>query len=305
MTQKITWQAPTDLNITNVEINKSTEIYGTYSVLALINATSDGLAKSGTNTWVTTYTDSTGTKDNWYKIRFYDSNATTYSDYSDPITSVELLRLCTVDQVKATIDTVGRWTDDEIFDAITFIDDMIYIEAGTPLQATLTYGGQDETGTPYRRFYVGEKPIYRIDRLFYGTANGYMQEAYLDDDFKTNLSAGMIEILPYASSGIDFKSTNDVEIEYVPKIYNDLSLFRTCEYLLKQIQTEGKQAAIDCSKEKGRITQCLNRIEQLLANRVGVQITSQVEYYNSVYGVNRKIVNQDFDRNEYMGNRGW
>ncbi len=135
ISQRIQWNDPEELTITSVEISKSTTIYGTYSIIDTIDATSDGLAKTVSNTWVTVYTDTSGTRTNWYKIRFYDSDTTLWSEYSEPITAEELLRLCTVADVKEIIDTVGRWNDTSIFKMITQTDDLIYIEAGTPVQA--------------------------------------------------------------------------------------------------------------------------------------------------------------------------
>ena len=121
--QKTTWQDPEETTVTSVEISSATTIYGTYSVIATIDATSDGAAKSSSNTWVVTYTDTAGTKSTWYKIRFYDSATTLWSEYSEPVTSEELLRLCTVADVKEIIDTVGRWTDTQIFKMITQVTD--------------------------------------------------------------------------------------------------------------------------------------------------------------------------------------
>ena len=117
--QKISWHSPSENNITHVEVSRSNTIYGSYTILSTFSATSDGLAKTSANTWVVTYTDATGNRNHWYKIRFKDNDTGYFTEYSDPITAQELLRLCTVDDVKNVINTVGKWTDDEIFDAIT------------------------------------------------------------------------------------------------------------------------------------------------------------------------------------------
>lgn len=299
--QKISWQNPEELTITSVEISSATTIYGSYSVLDTINATSDGNAKSSSNTWVTTYTDAAGTKSTWYKIRFYDSDTSLWSEYSDPITSEELLRLCTVAEVKNIIDTVGRWSDTEIFKIITQVDDLIYIESGTPVQQSWSFCMTDTTNDEvFRRYYVGEENIYRIDRVFYGTTT--KTEIFLDDEYKTNLKRGMIEIMPVASSGVTLTNTQEIEIQYVPSIYNQLSLFRACKALLEQVDTTsgGKM-----SKELEVIVNKLNMVETLLMHRIGIQLSSDVRYYDTTYGVNRKYVRQDTDRNKYIGSTGW
>lgn len=292
---KITWQEPEELTITKIEINRATSIYGTYAIIAFIDATSDGAPKSASNTWITNYTDVSGSKTNWYKLRFYDGTADLYSEYSDPIAAEELLRLCTVEDVRRMIETTGRWTDDEIFDMITEVDDLIYIEAGTPIQGITTYIGRINGETQYR-YYVGEENIYRIDRVFYGTDT--KSELFLDDEYKTNLRRGMIQILPYASSGIELDTTSILEIHYVPMLYHKLSLYRTCQSLLEQIDTtSGKKM----SKELEVITKKVQMVEKLLMDRIGVQISSDLQYYDTLYGVNLKHINQDFDRNKYVG----
>ena len=297
--QKITWNDPNELTITSVEISKSTTIYGTYSIIDTIDATSDGLAKTVSNTWVTVYTDTSGTRTNWYKIRFYDSDTTLWSEYSEPITAEELLRLCTVADVKEIIDTVGRWNDTSIFKMITQTDDLIYIEAGTPVQAIWSEVGKLDD-TIQTRYFVGEENIYRTDRMFYGTTT--KTELYLDDSYKTNLKYGMVEVLPVASSGVTLDINDDVEIHYVPDIYHKLSLYRTCQALLEQVDaTSGGTMSKELDVMVNKVTQ----VETLLMHRIGVQLSSQVKYYDSIYGVNRKHVVQNFDRNRYIGSTGW
>ena len=297
--QKISWAEPDQTTITNVEISRSMTIYGTYSVIDTISATSDGAAKSSSNTWVTSYTDTSGVRSHWYKIRFYDSSTSLWSDYSDPTTAEELLRLCTVDDVKRTIDTVGRWSDDEIFNMITAIDDMIYIESGTPIQAMWSPIGKIDS-TIQKRYYVGEENIYRVDRVFYGTTT--KNEIFLDDGYKANLRHGMVEVLPVASSGFELEETQDIEVQFVPDIYHKLSLYRTCQALLEQLDATSGGTT---SKELEVMIKKVEMIETILTHRIGLQISSDVQYYNSIYGVNRKRIRQDHDRNQYVGNHGW
>ena len=288
---KITWQEPLDTGVISVEIYRSTDTkYGTYNLLDTINATSDGLSKSSTNTWVTSYTDSTGLRTYWYKIRFYDG--TNYSDYSEPTTQEDLLQLCTVDDVKNIVDTVGRWSDNEVFTTIKEVDDMIYVEFGTPITAVWTSIGKisDEVQS---RYYVGEKDIYRVDRVFYGTT-----ELHLDDEYKTNNAYGMIEILPVASSGITLDTKYKLEIQYVPKLYHKLSLYRTCKSLLEKADylSGGKT-----SKELQVIEKRLEEVEKILSNKVCLTTSSRHASYDPIYGVNLKHVRQDHERNAYVG----
>jgi len=295
--QKLTWQEPDEDTVTTVEISRSATLYGTYTVVATIDATSDGLAKSSSNTWVVTYTDVDGLRTHWYKIRFYDG--TNYSEYADATTSEELLRLCSVTEVKKVIDTVGRWNDDEVFDAITDVDNMIYIEFGTPLQASWSEVGKIDD-TIQRRYYVGEEDIYRVDRVFYGTTT--KTELYLDDAYKVNKPYGMIEVLPYASSGIELETTDDIEIHYVPNLFNKLAIYRTCKRLLEKADFTSGGAV---SKELAVIKARLKEVETIVVNRFCLQKSSSVEYYDKAYGVNKKKTIQNHDRNLYIGSTGW
>lgn len=295
--QQVTWQEPDETTVTTVEINRSATLYGSYTVVETIDATDDGLPKTSSNSWVVTYTDQDGVRTDWYKIRFYDG--TNYSGYSDPTTSEELLRLCTVDDVKEILDTTGRWTDDDVFNAITKEDKLIYIEAGTPIQASWSEIGKIDS-TVQTRYYVGEENIHRVDRVFYGTTT--KTELYLDDGYRQNLPYGMVEILPVASSGITPDVDCDIEMHYVPKIYNEYASHRAAKRLLEKIDTT---SGGDASKELDVMKEALGNIEMLLANRFAMQASSNVRYYDKLYGVNRKHILQNYDRNRYIGSTNW
>ena len=297
MAEKISWKEPGDTTVTQVEISRSSTLYGTYSVIATIYSTDDAAAKSSSNSWVTTYTDSGGIRTDWYKIRFYDG--TYYSSYSDPITSEELTRLCSVADVKKNIDTTGRWTDSEVFDAITVEDELIYLDAGTPIQGVWSEIGKIDS-TVQTRYYVGEEDIYRVDRVFYGTTT--KTELFLDDGYRMNPIRGMVEILPVGSSGVTPDVTCDIEVHYVPKIFHKLCVYKTCKNLLEQ---QDMLSSGSTSKEVSVINDRIKDIETIIQNRYCLQISSQVKYYDKRYGVNRTHINQDSDRNKYLGEYGW
>ena len=301
MVEKIQWQEPKQDSVTQVEISRSITIYGTYSVINTIDATSDGAAKTAANTWVTTYTDGSGTKNDWYKVRFYDSDTGYWSNYSEPITNNEQVKLCSVADVKEALDTAGRWTDDEIFKAIDEVDEMIYAEMGTPINAISSEADYDTTtASTFKTFFVGQQDIYRIDKLFVGT--GTMTELFMDDEYKVNNKYGMVRILPYASSGFTFRRDQTVEIHFVPKIYNRLCIYRTVKFLLEKIDTISGGTS---SKELETINNKLVQIEQVLGDHLGIILSSDYKNYDGVYGQNLKKLTQKFKENKYMGNYGW
>lgn len=298
MARTITWTEPTEDTITKVYIYKSTTLHGVYAEVANINATSDGLAKSSANTWVTSYLDTTGNRTDWYKVRFYDGTTTLYSEYSDPITAEELISLCTIADVKKNIKTVGRFTDDEIFEAIQEIDEEVYEEMGTPMNNTITEVGK-LNDVLQDTYYVGEQNIYRIDRVFYGTTTKV--ELFLDDSYKANLKFGMIRALPVASSGPTLVDECDFIISYVPKLMHRYALYKTCEYLLEQVDYINRGSV---SKELQTIRDKLARVEQRLQYQNGFGVSSQFDDFSTVYPNERRI-RQNFDKNKYLAQYGW
>lgn len=304
MAQKIYWKEPSTDSVTNVEINRSDSKYGTYTVLQVIMATNDGQIKSESNTWVTEYTDYSGLRTHWYKIRFYDSVNDIYSDFSDSLTVEELLRLCSVDEVSDVVDIVGRWTRDEVFRMITEVDSLIYIESGSPIQASWSevYA---HNGVIPDKFYVGEENIYRVDRVFIG--RNELHELFLEDEYLANNERGMVKIIPVSdrdasASTVEIQSGNLIEIHYVPGVYNKLSKYRTAKRLLERMEVTSGDVP---SKDYVTVVRALKDIEQLLIDRFGVQLSSDMKYYDGVYGVNRKKIVQNYDRNNYIGKYGW
>lgn len=283
MTRKLSWFAPVS-TVTAVEIDRAGTKYGAYSVLGTVAGAA------------TTYTDTTGTRTHWYKIRF--SKGTTspsYSGYSQPITSAESTYLCVVDDIKRVVDTSGRWTDKEVEEMIKETEDMIYVEYGTPIQSTISAIGAIDSNIQ-NVYYVGEENIYRVDRLFYGTQS--KTELFLDDSYLSSPQFGLIKFFNATTLGFSLDTSSEVEIRYVPMIFHQLAIYKTAQSLL---ETQDTISGGKPSKELLVINSRLATIEKLLNHRFGMAITSQFQYYDSVYGTNRKTLLQDFRRNNTIG----
>ncbi len=69
----------TVMDYDQIEINRGLSKLGTYSVIATVDLTVDENS--------TTYKDSSGDLDSWYKIRYYNSITLTYSPFSSPLSS--------------------------------------------------------------------------------------------------------------------------------------------------------------------------------------------------------------------------
>jgi hypothetical protein len=283
MAKKISWFAPVS-TVTAVEINRAGTKYGAYTALGTVSGVS------------TTYTDSTGTRTHWYKVRFVKGTSSpSYSGYSQPITSSESTYLCVIDDIKRVIDTSGRWTDKEVEEMIKETEDMIYVEYGTPIQSTISTIGKIDDA--YQKiYYVGEENIYRVDRLFYGTQT--KSELFLDDAFLVSPDYGLIKFIDSTTSGVSLSTDNDVEIRYVPMIFHQLAVYKTAQALL---ETQDTISGGKPSKELLVINSRLATIEKLLNHRFGMAITSQFQYYDSTYGTNTKTLIQDFRRNNVIG----
>jgi hypothetical protein len=296
MARTIIWKSPSQDTITNVEIYKSATKFGTYNLIDTIDATSDGDPKDASNDWVTTYTDNSGTFTDWYRIRFYDG--TNYSDLSDPIGAIPAY-LCTIDDVKEVIDATGRFSDDEILTAIQEEEDVIYDEAGTPIIAVKSL--IDRIGSEYDdTYFVGEENIYRIDKIFLGTAT--KQELFPDDHYKALPKLGMLRVLPVASGGPELGDGMEIEMRYVPKIYNRYATYRVAKRLLDKTDY---LIGGSTTRETEVIDRRLSEVEKRLRDRVGIRLSSDYTYYDPVYGVNRKTIRQDHVRNRYVSSVYW
>jgi len=285
--KKVIWANPDDVNITKVYVYRSDTKNGSFTTIASVDSTNNGEIKNDSNKWATSYTDTSGNRTDWYKLRFYYNTYSAYSDYSDKMTTFGRTALCLVEDVKKYFDTVGRFTDSEIFEKIKEIDSIIYTECGRPLAESRMY-----INDAYDKYYLGESDVFRVDRFFYGTAT--MNEYYEDDSFVLDKTNGIIRILPVASSNLTLNNVCDMRIRYVPMIFSKLSALRTAKALIEETDTTsgGK-----ISKELQVINNRLEIIEGLVNDRVGVLFSSDrtTDYTNIGYS----SVTQNFDVNKY------
>ena len=297
MVRKILWNSPLDNTVTNVEISYSSMKHGAYIVASTIDATNDGNPKTSSNRWVGSYTHADGSDTDWYKLRFFDG--TYYSEYSEPTTTDELVYLCSIDDVKKVVNTVGRWGDSEISQIIKEVTEDIYDEMGTPIKGIWSMTGQigEEIQSDY---YVGEMPIYKVDRVFYGTTTKH--ELFQADGFDVNKEYGMIRIATTGTSGVTLDTNADVEVHYVPRMYSKLATFKVVQRLLEKVDTV---SGGDSSKELDVINARVNMIYDKIQNVNAPVLSSDFEYYQSNYGVNLTKVVQDHSRNKYYASYGW
>jgi len=283
--QRISWKAAeSGEGVTKTFVESADTQYGTYTVLGSVVVST------------TSYTDATGTATKWYRIRHTDG--TYYSDYSEPFTNESRVNLCTVPNIKKVIDTSGRWTDDHIFDIITDETANIYYECGRPISAIWSEIGKIDN-TNQELYYVGEPDIYRVDRIFYGTTS--KTELTLEDAYSVNEKHGMVKLLTTGVGAITLDTDKDIEIHYVPNLFHRWVIYRVAERLLEEIDLtqSGKT-----SKELTTIINKKEKVEMLISQRVGLQLSSDLKYYDSTYGINMKHLSQNHDKNRYLASTG-
>ena len=287
---KIKFKNPEDDYVSRICIYSAPNKNDTFSLYASVNATDDGNDKSSSNNWIGSYMATTGTRTDWFKLRYYYNTYGKYSDYSDKMTTLGRITLSGIEDVKKYFDTVGRFTDSEIFTKIKEIDSIIYTECGRPLAESRIAIDDD-----YTKYYLGEPDVFRVDRFFYGTST--KNEYYEDDSFMLDKTNGMVRILPVASSNLTLNNACDINIRYVPMIFSKLSALRTAKALIEETDTTsgGK-----ISKELQVINNRLEIIEGLVSDRIGVLFSGDRSNYDTSYGVSVKTITQDFDSNEFL-----
>ncbi len=113
------WKIPTDSDVSydKAYIYRSTSKTGTYTEIAN-QSISDNV-----------YFDIDGTTSNWYKVRFYNSSTSDWSDYSEPLQGGSFYGYCTVDDVRKLSGlTSSEISDSDLFDLISFAQAQINSE---------------------------------------------------------------------------------------------------------------------------------------------------------------------------------
>lgn len=111
----IKWKTP-DLTIATynlVHVFRSSEETGTYADIATQASSTQS------------YFDYAGTSTNWYKIRFYQTSTSSWSEWSNAIKGGSWIGFCTPDDVRTVCDvSTTDLTDNQLYDMITFAQTM-------------------------------------------------------------------------------------------------------------------------------------------------------------------------------------
>ena len=286
MTTLITYVFPSG-DYTKVEISSAPTVDGAYTILTEINTPTDF------------YIDLDGKDYTYYKLRYYNSETSMWSDY-DTATTFPYNFICNPSDIKEYMDTVGKFTDKELFQHINEQEQELLDEVGTPLCATFSDVANDDQGNIGMTFYVGEENIQSVEQVFYGTT--YPAEIFETEQFRTNYKYGMIRILDIASGGPEMSDQATIEIRYVPKLYHSMVKYRTLKILYEKIDyTDGDEISVKLQI----VTSRLDAIEKIQNERISVLLSGMKAHYDPVYGVNKKKICQNFERNRMLSTRGW
>ena len=151
MGNKIKWDTTNFVSpITQIYIYRGTADYGNYTNVASV-------AGSASGSWVSSYADATGADSSVYVLKTFDGS--NFSGSSAIVGYDYETRLCSVDDVKQYIETTGRWTDDDVQDAIDFVQEDIYDECN------VVRAIKSDATNSYSEYYVGERQVYRYDNI--------------------------------------------------------------------------------------------------------------------------------------------
>jgi len=219
MASLIRWVPPTNSSVGSVLIYRAVDNIadhaGTRSIIATIDA------KDANSNWVVSYTDSTGTMDYYYRVQFWDGVGS--SQLSDPVSGEYSPLLCSFEDVRRVMRMSALNNDigsEEIFYAIKDATDEIYTEYGNPVKKTVTMirdpGHNYYPGSLTYDFTGNHVPVYQINDMTVGTGGDYQVSG---SSYTTNLDRGEVV---FTADFVSSTSGTELEIEWIPKIYNML-----------------------------------------------------------------------------------
>lgn len=207
MPTKIQWLPPTNTSVGSVLIYRAVDniadSLGSRTLLTTIGA------KDSSSNWVTTYSDSTGSADNYYRIQFFDGTGS--SNFSEPISGEFQDILASLEDVRriARISANSDLGSDEIYYAIQDATDWIYQNYGDPIKKTAIF--IDSTGSPVYDFTGDMGPVYQIRRISVGTTDEALVSG---SSYFYDLKNGLIS---FASAFLSDHQGEYVFIEWVPQ----------------------------------------------------------------------------------------
>lgn len=284
MAQTIYWSPPTNANTGSVLVYRATDNIADYNgSRTLIDTIA---AKSGT-TWVTYYTDTSGTVDNYYRIQFYDDVGS--SELSDPISGEYSELLASFDDVAKVLRLTSNSDlgSDEVYAAIQDATNQIYNEYGDPIRNTYTTIGAPSSnsypGSDTYSFTGTRQPVYQLREMLVGITDMNLVSG---SSYTLNKNEGWVK---FTSAFLTAQDGNNCVFHWVPQIYNDLCKNLAALQLIEtaRILETGKIT----TPEADRINKRIEGLRKSLTPN-GIYAPKQIEEYNP-FGLG-DYINQPF-----------
>lgn len=225
MVNKIEWIEPEDSTVGSVLVYRATDNIADALGSGTILATA--AAKTGTGSWVLSYTDTTGTDYSVYRIQFW--NGTGSSDLSGPISKGIAELLANFGEVKraAKLSANSDIGSDEVYDSIKDASNWVYQEYGDPIKKTAIFLQSDSEDESYVFDFTGNMgPVYQIRRLT--VDNG--EYLVSGSSITLNPRDGTVKV---ASAFLTAHNGQWMRVEWVPQIVNDLVKYKAAMDLIE------------------------------------------------------------------------
>lgn len=269
----INWDEPTNPDVTTVFVYRSSSKDGSYAQLISLDA------KNPDGSWVTSFTDSGGSLNYWYKIRFFDGSV--YSDYSNPINALYNVRYSDVDKVSGltgvNITNDSQPTNSQVWDWIGWAEDYVDKLFGYTFKIKnkveeVNVDGSSDT------VYVKNPLIYQINHLWVNNGSWLSPDwveltegvdyALVDPDL------GMIRLVKPVSGDKAVKVDYDHGMGMVPKDVEQLTTYLVARNLIKQVVSQklsggGQSITVGAIKISNKISDTvgfLNMINNTIAD---------------------------------------
>ena len=205
--------------------------------------------------------------------------------------------LCSTTDVMRIIDCVGRYGTTDIGYEIAEQTQYIYDEYGNPLQAIISGVDKDDiTNDYYTKYFLGERSIERVDKVYMGTAT--KTELVSSTDYVVSTSAGIVKMQSSTTlGGVAITDDSEMIIWFAGMPYKKLCAIRTAEKLLEKSDT---MSGDKTSKELQVIKDRRKEYEDLIRQKIEMQLTDKYLDWDEDYDTNMFSLTQQFQRNKYL-----
>lgn len=195
-------------------------------------------------------------------------------------------RLCTAAQVKQHIENIetSELTDNQIDAFIDQVGEEIRSGFGYPYRQVLT-----DTTTNERIYYLGEKDIYSVEKVFYDDV-----EATVSDDYTVNLENGTITF----DAGFTVES-KEVRVWIMPREFNEYAAAKTALFIMRLAEGfQRGEASLNLIILERKVQEFERRLPLIQFFEVDSMHSSSVS--DNPYNKNAVRVVQDHTDNAYL-----